>query len=61
MCVCVCKAQMVLVDWKENRLFNTLIMQNLYIVNIEKRERERGNERDREKECVCVCVRPKWF
>ena len=28
--VCVCKA---LVDWKENRLFITLIMQNLYIVN----------------------------
>ena len=27
------KAQMDLVDWKENRLFNTLIMQNLYIVN----------------------------
>ena len=24
---------MDLVDWKENRLFNTLIMQNLYIVN----------------------------
>jgi len=29
-CVCVCKD---LVDWKEIRLFNTSIMQNLYIVN----------------------------
>ena len=30
--VCVC-VSMDLVDWKENRLFNILIMQNLYIVN----------------------------
>ena len=27
------RPQLDLVDWKENRLFNTLIMQNLYIVN----------------------------
>ena len=34
--VCVYRKQcpqLDLVDWKENHLFNTLFMQNLYIVN----------------------------